>query len=80
MAMATSHIPQLKSFRAVASDGGDMDGLTKDATIMHEQLDLYGVKNSFEVYPGTHTSGIVERFKTKVLPYFQANLVTKAGK
>jgi enterochelin esterase-like enzyme len=80
LAMATSHIDQLKSFRAVASDGGDKDGLTKDATTMHEQLDLYGVKNSFEVYDGNHTNRIVERFKTKVLPYFQANLVTKAGK
>jgi enterochelin esterase-like enzyme len=80
LAMATSHIDQLKSFRAVASDGGDKDGLTKDATTMHEQLDLYGVKNSFEVYDGNHTSRIVERFRTKVLPYFQANLVTKAGK
>ena len=51
--------------------------LTKDATTMHEQLDLYGVKNSFEIYPGTHTSGIVERFKTKILPYFAANLQMK---
>ncbi|MEI9889563.1 MAG: alpha/beta hydrolase-fold protein [Caulobacteraceae bacterium] len=38
LVMATSHIPQLKSFKAVASDGGDKDGLTKDATIMHGQL------------------------------------------
>jgi enterochelin esterase-like enzyme len=77
LAMATSHIDQLKSFRAVASDGGDKDGLTKDATTMHEQLDLYGVKNSFEVYDGNHVNRIVERFRTKVIPYFQANLVTK---
>jgi len=80
LVMATSHIPQLKSFRAIASDGGDKDGLTKDATTMHEQLDLYGVKNSFEVYDGNHVNRIVERFKTKVLPFFQANLVTKAAK
>ena len=80
LVMATSHIPQLKSFRAVASDGGDKDGLTKDATLMHQQLDLYGVKNSFEVYDGNHTNRIVERFKTKVLPFFAENLVTKAGK
>lgn len=77
LVMATSHIPQLKSFKAVASDGGDEDGLTKDATRMHEQLDLYGVKNSFEVYKGNHTNRIVERFRSKVLPYFAANLVTK---
>ena len=74
--MATSHISELKSFRAVASDGGDKDGLTKDAKIMHAQLDLYGVKNSFEEYQGDHTNRIVERFRTKVLPYFAENLVT----
>jgi enterochelin esterase-like enzyme len=77
LAMAASHVDQLKSFKAVASDGGDKDGLTKDATTMHEQLDLYGVKNSFEVYDGNHTNRIVERFKTKVLPYFAANLTMK---
>ena len=77
LVMATSHIPQLKSFKAIASDGGDKDGLTKDATTMHEQLDLYGVKNSFEVYDGNHVNRIVERFKTKVLPYFAANLAMK---
>ena len=78
--MATAHISELKSFRAVASDGGDKDGLTRDAKVMHAQLDLYGVKNSFEVYKGNHTNRIVERFKTKVLPFFAENLVTKAGK
>jgi len=77
LAMAASHLTELKSFKAIASDGGDKDGLTKDATAMHEQLDLYGVKNSFEVYPGDHTNRIVERFKTKVLPYFAQNLVMK---
>jgi enterochelin esterase-like enzyme len=77
LAMAPSHLTQLKSFKAIASDGGDKDGLTKDATIMHEQLDLYGVTNSFEVYPGDHTNRIVERFKSKVLPFFAANLVMK---
>jgi len=77
LAMASNNLEALKSFKAVASDGGDEDGLTKDATIMHDQLDLYGVKNSFEVYKGNHTNRIVERFKTKVLPYFAANLQMK---
>ena len=77
LAMASSHLPQLKSFKALASDGGDEDGLTKDATIMHEQLDMLGVNNSFEVYKGNHTNRIVERFKTKILPFFAQNLVMK---
>ena len=77
LAMATSHIDQLKSFKAVASDGGDQDGLTKDATTMHEQLDLYGVKNSFEVYDGNHVNRIAERFQSKVLPFFASHLAMK---
>ena len=52
-------------------------GLTKDATVMHNELDEFGIANSFEVYPGTHTSAIAERFGTKVLPYFQAHLQLK---
>lgn len=78
LAMAASHLTQLKSFKAIASDGGDEDGLTKDATTMHEQLDLFGVNHGFEVYKGNHTNRIVERFKTKVLPFFAENLVMKA--
>jgi enterochelin esterase-like enzyme len=77
LAMAPSHLPQLKSFKAIASDGGDKDGLTKDATTMHEQLDTLGVTNSFEVYQGDHTNRIVERFKTKILPFFAQNLAMK---
>ena len=80
IAMASSHIPQLKSFTAVASDGGDKDGLTKDATVMHEELDGFGVPNSFEIYSGDHTSAIVERFRSKVLPFFAEHLQMKAAK
>ena len=75
--MASAHVPQLKSFTAIASDGGDKDGLTKDATVMHEELDRFGVQNSFEVYDGNHTNRIAERFQTKVLPFFAAHLQMK---
>ena len=57
--------------------GGDKDGLTKDATVMHEELDRFGVENSFEVYAGDHTNHIAERFQTKVLPFFTAHLQLK---
>jgi len=77
LAMVTSHIPQLKSFTAIASDGGDKDGLTKDATSLHEELDAFGVKNSFEVYEGGHADRIAARFPVKILPYFAEHLVMK---
>jgi enterochelin esterase-like enzyme len=77
LAMVPTHTQALKSFTAIASDGGDQDGLTKDATSLHEEMDGFGITNSFEIYPGTHTSGIVERFGTKVLPFFAAHLTMK---
>ncbi len=44
---------------------------------MHEQLDRFGIQNSFEVYDGNHTNHIAERFETKVLPFFTAHLQMK---
>jgi enterochelin esterase-like enzyme len=75
--MVSTHIPQLKSFTAVASDGGDKDGLTKDATVMHNELDGFGVQNSFEVYDGNHVNRIADRFQSKVLPFFASHLQLK---
>ncbi len=75
--MASAHITQLKSFTAVTADGGDKDGLTKDAGVLHEELDLFGVKNGFEVYDGNHVNRIAERFQSKVLPYFAQHLQMK---
>ncbi len=77
LAMASSHIPELKSFSAIASDGGDKDGLTKDATALHEELDAFGVANSFEVYPGGHADKIAGRFPVKILPFFAKHLAKK---
>ncbi len=78
--MIPAHLPALKSFKAIAADGGDKDGLTKDAVKMHEELNNFGVENSFEVYDGNHVSRIAERFQTKVLPFFTAHLQMKPKK
>ena len=75
--MVSAHVPALKSFTAIASDGGDKDGLTKDAGVMHEELDGFGVANSFEVYDGNHVNHIAERFDEKVLPFFAQHLTMK---
>jgi enterochelin esterase-like enzyme len=75
--MVSAHVPALKSFTAIASDGGDKDGLTKDAGVMHEELDGFGVANAFEVYDGNHVNRIAERFDSKVLPFFAKHLAMK---
>ena len=56
---------------------GDQDGLRTDTSKLHEVLDKYGIANSFEVYPGTHTSAVADRFQNHVMPFFSQNLCAK---
>jgi hypothetical protein len=53
---------------------GDQDGLRADAARLHEALDRYRVPNRFELYPGTHTSKVAERFQNYVMKFFGQNL------
>jgi enterochelin esterase-like enzyme len=68
------YIGNLKQYRAIAIDVGDQDGLRFDATKLHNILDNYGVANSFEIYSGTHTSAVADRFQNHVMPFFSKNL------
>ena len=51
-------------------DVGDQDGLRVDAAKLHDIIDKYGIANSFEIYPGTHTSKVADRFQNHVMPFF----------
>jgi hypothetical protein len=42
---------------------GDQNGLRIDAGKLHEIQDNYGIPNSFEIYHGTHTSAVADRFQ-----------------
>lgn len=55
-------------------DVGDQDGLRFDAAKLHTILDSYGIANSFEIYSGTHTSAVADRFQNHVTPFFSKNL------
>jgi len=68
------YIGNLKQYRAIAMDVGDQDGLRFDATRLHTIFDSYGIANSFEIYSGTHTSAVADRFQNHVLPFFSKNL------
>ena len=68
------YIGNLKQYRAISMDVGDQDGLRFDAIKLHGILDSYGVSNSFEIYSGTHTSAVADRFQNHVLPFFSKNL------
>ena len=74
LAFIDQYIDNLKKYRAIALDVGDKDGLRFDTIKVHAVLDSYGMPNSFEVYHGTHTSAVADRFQNHVLPFFSRNL------
>jgi enterochelin esterase-like enzyme len=68
------YIGNLRQYRAIALDVGDQDGLRTDTGKLHDVLDKYGITNSLEMYSGTHTSAVADRFQNHVLPFFSQNL------
>src|SRR5665213_2791202 len=79
LAFVDQYIDNLKQYRAIAIDVGDQDGLRIDAGKLHDILDGYGIVNSFEIYSGTHTSAVADRFQNRVMPFFSKNLCFSAG-
>jgi hypothetical protein len=55
-------------------DVGDQDGLRIDAGELHDILDKYGIANSFDVYQGTHTSKVADRFQNHVMKFLSESL------
>ena len=74
LAFVDQYIGNLKQYRAISIDVGDQDGLRFDAGKLHGILDSYGIANTFEIYSGTHTSAVADRFQNHVLPFFSKNL------
>ena len=74
LAFIDQYIGNLRQYRAISIDVGDQDGLRVDTGTLHDVLDTYGIANSFEVYQGTHTSKVADRFQNHVIPFFSHNL------
>jgi S-formylglutathione hydrolase FrmB len=79
LAFIDQYIGNLRQYRAIAIDVGDKDGLKLDSTKLHDVLDKYGIANTFEIYQGTHTSAVADRFQNHVLPFFSKNLCSGKG-
>jgi enterochelin esterase-like enzyme len=77
LAFVDQYIGNLRQYHAIAMDVGDMDGLRVDTGKLHDVLDKYGITNSFEIYHGTHTSAVADRFQNHVMPFFSGNLCAK---
>ena len=74
LAFVDQYIGNLKQYRGIFMDVGDQDGLRFDAIKLHTLLDNYGIANGFEIYKGTHTSAVADRFQNHVLPFFSQSL------
>jgi hypothetical protein len=79
LAFVDQYIANWREYRAIAIDVGDQDGLRAGAAKLHEVLDSYGIANTFEVYPGTHTSAVAVRFQNYVMPFFSKHLCSGTG-
>jgi len=78
-AFIDQYVGNLRQYRAIGIDVGDQDGLRFDTIKLHNILDSYGIANSFEVYSGTHTSAVADRFQNHVMKFFSENLCFTAG-
>jgi enterochelin esterase-like enzyme len=74
LAFVDQYIDSLKQYRAIAIDVGDLDNLRFDTIKLHNVLDSYSIPNSFQIYHGTHTSAVADRFQNHVMPFFSKNL------
>ena len=79
LAFIDQYIRGLRQYRAISIDVGDQDGLKNDTTKLHEVLDRYGIAHGFEIYHGTHTSAVADRFQNHVMPFFSKNLCFDSG-
>jgi hypothetical protein len=79
LAFIDQYIDNLREYHGISIDVGDQDGLRVDTATLHDVLDKYGIANSFELYAGTHTSKVADRFQNHVIPFFNQNLCFQAG-
>ena len=71
---ARMYVQDLRQYRAIAIDVGDMDNLKAGASKLHDVLMSYGITHEFEIYAGTHTSHVAVRFQENVMPFFGKTL------
>lgn len=74
LAFLDQYVGNLRRYHAIALDVGDQDTLRSDTVKLHDALDKYSIANTFEVYRGTHTNKVADRFQNHVLTFFSANL------
>jgi len=78
LAFFDQHVAAFRTYAKIGIDVGDQDTIVPTASALHKELDSYAIANQFEIYSGTHTSRVAERFESTVLPFF-GGILTKAA-
>jgi enterochelin esterase-like enzyme len=74
LAFIDQYVGNLRRYHGIALDVGDQDGLRTDTGKLHDVMDAYQIAPTCEIYTGTHTSAVADRFQNHVLPFFSQNL------
>lgn len=80
LAMVDQNVANLRQYRAIALDVGDLDGLKTDTAELHRMLDSYGIANNFDLYSGNHVSAVADRWQNHVMPFFSKVLAGDGNK
>jgi S-formylglutathione hydrolase len=75
LAMVDQYLGNLKKLKGMAFDAGDKDtGIAETIRTLDGILTGYELPHTFEIYEGTHVSGIQDRIETKTMQFFSKNL------
>lgn len=74
LAMIDQYVRNLRRLHALALDIGLQDRLAASNKRLHDALSQFAIPHVWEAYDGTHSNRIAERFETKILPFFSAQL------
>jgi len=81
LALVDQNIGNLRKMKAVAFDAGDKDtAIAAASRTLDAMLTDYGLAHTFEIYEGTHTSGVADRLEKKVMQFFSNNLEFEKSK
>ena len=81
LAMIDQYIPNLKKYRAIAVDAGNMDEpIASTVRTLDQILTAYSIPHTYEIYEGNHVNHVADRVEMKMLPFFLSNLTFEKGK
>ena len=79
LAFLDQYIGNLRRYRAIAIDVGDQDGLRSTRASCTRRWTGTASRTRFEIYSGTHTSEVADRFQNHVMPFFSRSLCFEAA-